>query len=137
VQNALVRALEKQHLWQRGTDLRAWLFTLLHNLYVNEVRQAMRVGIAVGIEDVASSLPVASNAGAVLELRELEAAIARLPDVQRQVLLLVGLEGFGYEEVARILSIPIGTVRSRISRGRDNLRRMLGMEDGEVWSAAA
>jgi RNA polymerase sigma-70 factor (ECF subfamily) len=133
----LVRAWEKQHLWQRDTNLRAWLFTLLHNVYVNAVRRVAGGGVAVAIEDVARNLPVESNAHAALELRDVEAAIARLPEEQRQVLLLVALEGLRYEEVAKVLSIPTGTVRSRLSRARDALRRNLEMERREVWPAAA
>jgi RNA polymerase sigma-70 factor (ECF subfamily) len=72
---------------------------------------------------------VQSNATATLELRDLEAAIAKLPQEQRQVILLVGLEGMRYEEVADILGVPVGTVRSRLSRGRDQLRVLMGMND--------
>jgi RNA polymerase sigma-70 factor (ECF subfamily) len=130
VQSCLTRAITKQHLWQPGTDLRAWLFTILHNQHVNDVRRAVREGVSVAIEDVAPALPVQPNAMAMLELRDLEAAIAQLPPEQRQVILLVGLEGMRYEEVALILETPVGTVRSRLSRGRDQLRRLMDMGDG-------
>ena len=130
VQSCLVRAVAKQHLWQPGTDLRAWLFTILHNQHVNDVRRSVREGLSVPVEDVAPMLTVASNAGAALQLRDLERAIAKLPDEQRQVILLVGLEGMRYEEVATILGIPIGTVRSRLSRGRDMLRELMDMKEG-------
>lgn len=125
VQSCLARAIAKRDLWQPGTDLRAWLFTILHNQHVNDVRRSQREGIAVGIEDMAPVLTVGPRALAALELRDLEAAIAKLPQEQRQVILLVGLEGMAYEEVARTLRIPVGTVRSRLSRGRDQLRRLL------------
>jgi RNA polymerase sigma-70 factor, ECF subfamily len=127
VQSCLTRALAKQHLWQPGTDLRAWLFTLLHNQNVNDVRRSMREGITVAIEEVA---PVGVQPGvmAKLELRDLDRAIAKLVPEQRQVILLVGLEGLSYEEVALILGVPIGTVRSRLSRGRDQLRQLMGEE---------
>ena len=116
VQSCLVRAIAKQHLWEPGTDLRAWLFTILHNQNVNEVRRSVREGI-VAVEDVAPVLTMAPRAGACLQLRDLERAIRLLPEEQRQVILLVGLEGMRYEEVAAVLDIPIGTVRSRLSRG--------------------
>lgn len=132
VQSCLVRAIAKQHLWQPGTDLRAWLFTILHNQHVNDVRRAVREGAAVPVEEVASVLTVESNAGASLQLRDLERAIARLPDEQRQVILLVGLEGMRYEEVATILGIPIGTVRSRLSRGRETLRVLMEIRDDDT-----
>jgi RNA polymerase sigma-70 factor (ECF subfamily) len=127
VQDCLARALEKLHLWQEGTDLRAWLFTILHNQYVNQVRRAVREGATVGLSETEPSLAQAPHQGKRLELRDLERAIAKLPDEQRSVILLVGLEGMRYEEVAEILDIPIGTVRSRLSRGRDALRRLMGI----------
>lgn len=129
VQSCLVRAIAKQHLWQEGTDLRAWLFTILHNQHVNNVRGSAREGTAVPVEDVAAALPVHSNALESLQLRDLDRAIGRLPEEQRQVILLVGLEGMRYEEVAKVLGIPIGTVRSRLSRARDTLRVLMGMRE--------
>jgi RNA polymerase sigma-70 factor (ECF subfamily) len=135
VQSCLTRAVAKQHLWQPGTDLRAWLFTILHNQHVNDVRRSVREGINVAVEEMAPVLTVQSNAIAVLQLRDLEAAIARLPQEQRQVILLVGLEGMRYEEVAEVLGVPVGTVRSRLSRGRDQLRRLMDMGD-EVASSS-
>ncbi|HTV89440.1 MAG TPA: sigma-70 family RNA polymerase sigma factor [Stellaceae bacterium] len=129
VQSCLTRAVAKQHLWQPGTDLRAWLFTILHNQHVNDVRRSVREGVSVAVEDMAPVLTVQSNAYASLQLRDLETAIAKLPQEQRQVILLVGLEGMRYEEVALILGVPVGTVRSRLSRGRDQLRRLMDMHD--------
>jgi RNA polymerase sigma-70 factor (ECF subfamily) len=129
VQGCLTRAIAKQHLWQPGTDLRAWLFTILHNQHVNDVRRAVREGVTVQVEEIAPALTVHSNAMATLELRDLEAAIAKLPQEQRQVILLVGLEGMRYEQVADILGVPVGTVRSRLSRGRDQLRILMGMTE--------
>ena len=129
VQSCLLRAVAKQHLWQPGTDLRAWLFTILHNQNVNDVRRSVREGVAVPVEDVGLVLTTTANAEASLQLRDLERAIAGLPQEQRQVILLVGLEGMRYEEVATVLGIPIGTVRSRRSRGRDMLRELMDMTE--------
>ena len=128
VQSCLVRALAKHHLWQEGTDLRAWLFTILHNQHVNYVRRSARGGTEVPVEDVAAALPVRENATGALQLRDLHRALGRLPESQRQVILLVGLEGMRYEQVAQILNIPIGTVRSRLSRGREMLRELMSEE---------
>jgi RNA polymerase sigma-70 factor (ECF subfamily) len=128
VQSCLARAVAKQHLWQPGTDLRAWLFTILHNQYVNDIRRSVREGSYVTFEE-APQLTVQSNAIPTLQLRDLEAALGALPPEQRQVILLVGLEGMRYEEVATVLNVPVGTVRSRLSRGRDELRRLMGMEE--------
>jgi len=137
VQSCLTRAVAKQHLWQPGTDLRAWLFTILHNQHVNDVRRSVREGVSVAVEDMTPVLTAGSNAIAALELRDLEAAIARLPQEQRQVILLVGLEGMRYEEVALILRVPVGTVRSRLSRGREQLRRLMDMTADEDAAAPA
>src|SRR5882757_1615930 len=127
VQDCLTRALAKLHLWHDGTDLRAWLFTILHNQYVNQVRRAVREGATVGLSETEPLLMRSPNQGRRLELRDLERAIAKLPDEQRAVILLVGLEGMRYEEVAEVLGVPVGTVRSRLSRGRDALRRLMGV----------
>src|SRR5207237_7214196 len=110
VQSCLVRAVAKQHLWQPGTDLRAWLFTILHNQHVNEVRRSAREGNNVSIDDAAPMLTTQSNAFDTVQLRDLEAAIDKLPQEQRQTILLIGLEGLPYEEVAAILKVPVGTI---------------------------
>lgn len=135
VQNCLTRAVAKQHLWQPGTDLRAWLFTILHNQHVNDVRRSVREGVNVAVEDMAPVLSVSPSVMGNLQLRDLETAIGKLPQEQRQVILLVGLEGLRYEEVALILNVPVGTVRSRLSRGRDQLRRLMEMGDEPALAA--
>ena len=127
VQDCLARALGKLHLWREGTDLRAWLFTILHNQYVNQVRRAVREGTAVGLSETEPMLTRAPHQGKRLELRDLDRAIAKLPEEQRSVILLVGLEGMRYEEVADVLGVPVGTIRSRLSRGREALRRLMGI----------
>ena len=133
----MTRALGKLHLWQEGTDLRAWLFTILHNQYVNYVRRSVREGSSVGLSDNEPLLTRAPQQGQRLELRDLERAIAKLPEEQQSAILLVGLEGMRYEEVAAVLDVPVGTVRSRLSRGREALRKLVGIEpdDGEASSA--
>ena len=137
VQSCLFRAIAKQHLWQEGTDLRAWLFTILHNQNVNDVRRSAREGTAIPVEEVAGALPVAATVFDSLQLRDLNRAIGRLPDEQRQVILLVSLEGMRYEEVTEILGIPIGTVRSRLSRGRETLRVLMGMREENCRGSSA
>jgi RNA polymerase sigma-70 factor (ECF subfamily) len=126
VQESLTRAIGKLHLWQEGTDLRAWLFTILHNQYVNHIRRAVREGSTVGLNETEPLLSRPPQQSKRLELRDLERAIAKLPAEQRTVILLVGLEGMRYEEVAAILDVPVGTIRSRLSRGREALRRLTG-----------
>lgn len=96
----------------------------------------MREGIAVPVDEVAPVLSAASNVEDSLQLRDLERAMARLPDEQRQVILLVGLEGMRYDEVATILGIPVGTVRSRLSRGRDRLRELMDLKENTAADRA-
>ena len=121
VQDTLERAWAKLHLYRRGTDLRAWLFTVMHNVHVNRVRATRLVD---PLQDEMPELTQRAQTDA-LELRDLDRAIARLPADQRAVLLLVTLEEMSYDEVARTLGIPIGTVMSRLSRAREKLRAML------------
>jgi len=128
VQECLVRALARLHLWQAGTNLRAWLFTILHNQNVNQVRRAVRAGATVELSDAEPRLHRTASQDTKLELRDLDRALGRLPEGQRAVILMIGLEGMPYGEVAEVLGIPVGTVRSRLSRGRDALRRMMGAE---------
>ena len=128
VQDTLVLALSKSHLWQPGTDLRAWLFTLMHNQYVNIVRRAVREGRRTSV-DAALNLGHAATQHLPLQLRDLQEAINKLPEEQRAVLLLIGLEGMPYEHVAEMLCVPIGTIRSRLSRARSTLRELL-QQDG-------
>lgn len=137
VQDCLTRALGKLHLWQEGSDLRAWLFTILHNQHVNHIRRSVREGVVVAFNESEPLLSRAPQQGRRLELRDLERAIAKLPTEQRSVVLLVGLEGMRYEEVAAVLGVPVGTVRSRLSRGREALRRLTGAEPGHDGSAPA
>jgi RNA polymerase sigma-70 factor, ECF subfamily len=125
VQETLMRAIAKAHLWQTGTDIRAWLFTIMHNQHVNMVRRAMRDGANVDIEQLSFALVAITDPTASRQLRELENALSRLRDEHREVILLVGLEGLPYEAAAQILDVPVGTVRSRLSRGRDALRVLL------------
>ncbi len=122
VQDTLERALAKLHLYRRGTDLRAWLFTVMHNVHVNRVRATRPTDM---LEDEMPELAQRPAQGDGLLVRDLERALARLPADQRAVLLLVTLEEMSYEEVARALAIPIGTVMSRLSRAREKLRLMM------------
>ena len=129
VQDTLERAWSKFHLYRRGTDLRAWLFTVMHNVYVNQLR-ALRP-VAQLDEDLPELAQPAREIDALV-LRDLDAAIRRLPPEQREVLLLVALEEMSYEEAAGTLGIPIGTVMSRLARAREKLRTMLsGLPPGD------
>src|SRR5439155_24340013 len=123
------RAISKSHLWQAGTDIRAWLFTIMHNQHVNSVRRALREETTVNVDQVSSTLVAMSDPTASRQLRELERALGHLSEGQRQVVMLVGLEGMTYDEAAKILRVPIGTVRSRLGRARDALHGLMGMDE--------
>jgi RNA polymerase sigma-70 factor, ECF subfamily len=121
VQNCLTGALANRHLWTPGTDLRAWLFAILHNLRVSELRRSMREdAYNQSVMTVMTAAPRQPDAG--LELADLDRAISELPEARRAAVLLVGLEEMTYEQAAAVLSVPVGTVRSRVSRGRAELR---------------
>lgn len=124
VQDCLLRALGRLSLWRRGTNMRAWLFTMLRNLHANQLRQASRRPVELPIDDTSgpASAPAQEQG---LALRALGDALDRLPEPQREVILLIGLEGVSYKDAARILDIPAGTVMSRLSRGRETLRTLL------------
>jgi RNA polymerase sigma-70 factor, ECF subfamily len=128
VQETVLRALDKEALWRPGTNLRAWLFTIMHNLRVNAVRRRIHEGAAL---PSSASLRMATPAAQVeaLALRDLRRALDRLEEDHRAVLLLVGFEGMSYEEVGTVLALPPGTVRSRLSRARARLRRLLEGEE--------
>jgi RNA polymerase sigma-70 factor (ECF subfamily) len=134
VQDTLMRAIAKAHLWQAGTDIRAWLFTIMHNQNVNAVRRALREQGTVDIDGMSSSLVATTDPTASRQLWELECALARLREEQREVVLLVGLEGMSYETAAKVLGVPIGTVRSRLSRAREALRQLIDI-DGKAKNA--
>ena len=134
VQDTLERACSKWRLWSAGSDLRAWLFTVMHNLFANQVRRATRQapGSTVDIDDVAHELVAPdANPGTALDLQR---CLLRLPQEQRAVLLLVSLEDMSYAEVAKIIGVPIGTVMSRLSRARSRLQALL---DAPARSAEA
>lgn len=124
VQDTLERAWKRIGLWRLGSDLRAWLFTIMHNLHVNQLKADSRKQ-GQPPEQATLDLPVRPTQEDRLELRDLNKALRRLSNEQREVLLLVGLEQMSYEEVAKVLGIPIGTVMSRLSRGRDQLRVLM------------
>ena len=129
VQDTLIRAWDKRRLWRVGSDLRAWLFTIMHNVFMNQRvaarREAGNVSLdAEGGERVAAEAAVFGNALERVELREVLRYVDRLPPEQREVLLLAAVEELRYEEVAALLGIPLGTVMSRLFRARARLRRM-------------
>jgi len=129
VQDALARAWDKRSYWRPESDLRAWLFTIMHNVFVNQRPAARRDAANVSLDAEGENAPALqiSDGGDPtkrIELREVMQHVRRLPAEQREVLMLVAVEGMRYEEVAATLAIPVGTVMSRLSRARDKLKRM-------------
>ena len=126
VQDTLERACSKWRLWLVGSDLRAWLFTLMHNIYANQVRNAVRSASHVTLVDLeAHAAELAAPPGTADLALDMRRCLMRLPEDQRAVLLLVTLEDLPYADVARILGVPIGTVMSRLSRARSRLRELM------------
>jgi RNA polymerase sigma-70 factor (ECF subfamily) len=120
VQDTLERAVRKFHLWRPG-DLRAWLFSIMHNVFVNQLK-ARKVAYEVEIDDSIAA-PISSVTGT--DLMDLDRALSAISPDQREVVLLIALEDMTYAEVGHALGIPIGTVMSRLSRGREKLRRLM------------
>lgn len=124
VQDTLERALGRSALFRPGGNARAWLFTIMHNLFVNHVRSAANRN-TVAYDDAAREPVIEDGAPDGLALRDIERALGLLPNDQREVVLLVGLEELSYAETARIIGVPVGTVMSRLSRGRERLRALI------------
>jgi RNA polymerase sigma-70 factor (ECF subfamily) len=137
VQECLTRALSRAHLWRPGTNLRAWLFTILHNIHVNNLksRRAHVAAEGLAFAPEAHHRAAPPDQDARLELRDLERALRLIPDEQRQALLLVGMEGMSYEETAQVMGVPVGTIMSRLARGRDALRRHMSAVEEEAAPA--
>ena len=135
VQSCLLRALANEHRWQPASDLRAWLFTILHNVHVSDRRRTTRNRRRSGM--IVSFSPAHCEPRAVLDFVDLDRAFAKLSDPQRRVLLLIGLEEMSYEQAAAVLSLPVGTVRSRLGRARAALRRLTGHGTGAPTAGAA
>jgi RNA polymerase sigma-70 factor (ECF subfamily) len=124
VQDTLERAVRKFHLWRPG-DLRAWLFSIMHNVFVNQLK-ARKIPYAVDIDDtpIAAHVPTVTS----VDVLDLQNALLGIAPEQREVVLLIALEDMTYSEVSTSLGIPIGTVMSRLSRGREKLRRAMSGE---------
>jgi RNA polymerase sigma-70 factor (ECF subfamily) len=125
VQDTLVRALASAHLWQPGTDLRAWLYTIMRNRFLGGVTKATRSASALDSIAAADPGPTADTSELRLLLRDLGAALRRLPDNQRSAVLLIGVEGKSYSDAANAMGTSIGAVRSHLARARDRLRTAL------------
>jgi RNA polymerase sigma-70 factor (ECF subfamily) len=130
VQDCLERALRKQHLFDATRSLRTWLFTILRNLYISGLRRNGPRQASKSVDDIeAGEDAVRPEQESRLALADIALALDRLPPAHREVLLLVALEDMSYREIAEVTGVPVGTVMSRLSRARSNLRSLL--EEGE------
>lgn len=125
VQDCLARAIAKIDSWTPGTNLRAWLFVILKNCHINEIRRGQRTRAISEPGADYDVVPTPASQEAHISLLEVRNAYLMLSDEHREVLLLVAIEGLQYEEAASILEIPVGTIRSRLSRARQALRDLL------------
>lgn len=123
VQDTLERAWTKSSLWSGVADMRAWLFGIMHNVHVDRVRRPRLA--TVDLDEDTPEVPVAPAHNDRLAVLDLQAALDQLPLEQKEIVLLVALEDMAYADVAKTLGIPIGTVMSRLSRGRERLRALM------------
>jgi RNA polymerase sigma-70 factor, ECF subfamily len=127
VQDVLLKAWGHSESFQEGTNMRAWLFTIARNTYYSLYRKRGRE-----VQDVdgiyTSNLAVAPSQDGVMDLADFRLALAKLPDEQREVLILVGASGLSYEQAAEVCGVAIGTIKSRVSRARTRLGELLGIE---------
>jgi RNA polymerase sigma-70 factor (ECF subfamily) len=127
VQDALTRVISAARTFRPGADARVWLFSILHNVRIDDLRrQKTRFRLAEALAGAPE--PVADGAFHRVHLTQVLDAVARLPEAQRQAISLVALEDFSYAEAAAIMGTPVGTLMSRLSRGREALREMMAGE---------
>jgi RNA polymerase sigma-70 factor (ECF subfamily) len=124
VQDALERALARESTFHSGGNLRAWMFSLMHNLFVDGIRSREAIDWSADVGELPE--PVAPQQSDPAAMRDIHAALEKLPAEQREVLLLVAIEGMRYREAAEVLSVPVGTVMSRLARAREKMQELLG-----------
>ena len=124
VQECLTRALSRQHVWSEVRDVRAYLFTMLRHAHIDLAFRNRRDGVLSSLEEMNGDPPCGPTQQQALLLRDVGRSLEALSNERRRILLLVGLEGMTYQEVADVIGIPIGTVMSRLARARATLRRI-------------
>lgn len=125
-QNSIERALANRDKWQAGTRLDSWMYRIMRNLWIDEARSRQRRGQTFVEEEAGMSVGADGGQEALVELGNVDRAMAKLPAEQREAVLLVMVEGYGYREAAEIVGCPVGTLNSRLVRGRDALLAELG-----------
>lgn len=122
VQETLTRAIAAAHTWQPGTDLRVWLFRILHNAHISNLRkQKVRTEAQIELPDPV----IEPNQTHRVELQQVLEALEQLPEHQRQPIMLIAIEDMSYADAARTLDVPLGTFMSRLGRGREALRKIV------------
>jgi RNA polymerase sigma-70 factor (ECF subfamily) len=125
-QATIERALVNRGKWQEGTRLDSWMYTMMRNIWIDEQRARHRRGQTFVAEDAGMAVGAAGAQESAVELSNVDRALARLPAEQREAVLLVMVEGYAYKEAAEIIGCPVGTLNSRLVRGRDALLELLG-----------
>jgi RNA polymerase sigma-70 factor, ECF subfamily len=124
VQDCLERALRKRCLWRRQGSMRSWLFRMLYNVFLNTKNSRQRERLTVPLEVIAPTMAESPRQEKYVECRNIAEALDQLPEPQYAAIILIALEGLSYDEAAWILRVPVGTLRSRLSRGRETLRTL-------------
>tara|TARA_R110000787_G_scaffold86057_5_gene183177 strand:- start:9249 stop:9794 length:546 start_codon:yes stop_codon:yes gene_type:complete len=124
IQDCVERALSRQEQFQPGTNLRTWMFTIMHNLQCDRKRKDVRRGVHVPLEEWSDGASTNGDQLGSLEMRDFRRAFAKLDARDQQIMILIGMEGMAYEEAAEVLEIKVGTVKSRLFRARERLREI-------------
>lgn len=125
-QMTIERALRSRGQWLPGSRLDSWMYRIMRNIWIDETRARMRRGKTFVDEEQGLAIGASGGQEAMLELSDVDRALAKLPDEQREAVLLVMVEGYSYKEAAEIVGCPVGTLNSRLVRGRDALLAQLG-----------
>lgn len=125
-QATIERALVNRTKWREGTRLDSWMYTMMRNIWIDELRTRQRRGQTFIGEEAGAAVGAEGAQESTMELSNVDRALSRLPDEQREAVLLVMVEGYAYKEAAEIVGCPVGTLNSRLVRGRDALLQLLG-----------
>ena len=136
VQDSLERTLSRIHLYQQGTNLRRWVFTILHNRFCDIARRHRRQGRAIPIHEWDGDVAIGPRQSERMEVRDLQKALNRLPETDRKVIQLAALDGLSHVETAQELGVAIGTVKSRLFRARERFRSSIDMASEPQHAAA-
>lgn len=132
LQATVLRAMEKKHLFQKDTDLFKWTSKIMFNLFVSDYRRKRKFETQYDPESYLENESIEAPQQDQAELSQVASAMSRLSEDHKEILILVCVQGMQYQEVADMLSIPVGTVRSRLSRARENLQALMGVPQNYV-----